>query len=127
MSQLIFISICFFLVCISIILWINWRKIGYPLIILIIISLAVISFGSGKLLLNESTKFNLPSFNSSLSISSLDDDSQFLSRGKKILNSVRSWSKQIRGKKPIYSTDNGSQIIVDSIGEEKSIKIIKNF
>ena len=126
MSQLVFISICFFLVCISIILWINWRKIGYPLIILIIISLAVISFGSGKLL-NESIKFNLPAFNSSLSISSLDDDSQFLSRGKKILNSVRSWSKQIRGKKPIYSSDNGSQIIVDSIGEEKSIKIIKNF
>ena len=126
MSQLVFISICFFLVCISIILWINWRKIGYPLIILIIISLAVISFGSGKLL-NESIKFNLPTFNSSLSISSLDDDSQFLSRGKKILNSVRSWSKQIRGKKPIYTSDNGSQIIVDSIGEEKSIKIIKNF
>ena len=126
MSQLVFISICFFMVCISIILWITWRKIGYPLIILIIISLAVISFGSGKLL-NESIKFNLPAFNSSLSISSLDDDSQFLSRGKKILNSVRSWSKQIRGKKPIYSTDNGSQIIVDSIGEEKSIKIIKNF
>ena len=126
MSQLVFISICFFLVCISIILWINWRKIGYPLIILIIISLAVISFGSGKLL-NESKKFNLPAFNSSLSISSLDDDSQFMSRGKKILNSVRSWSKQIRGKKPIYSSDNGSQIIVDSIGEEKSIKIIKNF
>ena len=126
MSQLVFISICFFMVCISIILWINWRKIGYPLIILIIISLAVISFGSGKLL-NESIKFNLPAFNSSLSISSLDDDSQFLSRGKKILNSVRSWSKQIRGKKPIYSSDNGSQIIVDSVGEEKSIKIIKNF
>ena len=126
MSQLVFISICFFMVCISIILWITWRKIGYPLIILIIISLAVISFGSGKLL-NESIKFNLPTFNSSLSISSLDDDSQFLSRGKKILNSVRSWSKQIRGKKPIYSSDNGSQIIVDSIGEEKSIKIIKNF
>ena len=126
MSQLVFISICFFMVCISIILWINWRKIGYPLIILIIISLAVISFGSGKLL-NESIKFNLPAFNSSLSISSLDDDSQFLSRGKKILNSVRSWSKKIRGKKPIYSSDNGSQIIVDSIGEEKSIKIIKNF
>ena len=126
MSQLVFISICFFLVCISIILWINWRKIGYPLIILIIISLAVISFGSGKLL-NESIKFNLPAFNSSLSTSSLDDDSKFLSRGKKILNTVRSWSKQIRGKKPIYSTDNGSQIIVDSIGEEKSIKIIKNF
>ena len=126
MSQLVFISICFFMVCISIILWITWRKIGYPLIILIIISLAVISVGSGKLL-NESIKFNLPAFNSSLSISSLDDDSQFLSRGKKILNSVRSWSKQIRGKKPIYSTDNGSQIIVDSIGEEKSIKIIKNF
>ena len=126
MSQLVFISICFFMVCISIILWINWRKIGYPLIILIIISLAVISFGSGKLL-NESIKFNLPAFNSSLSTSSLDDDSKFLSRGKKILNSVRSWSKQIRGKKPIYSSDNGSQIIVDSIGEEKSIKIIKNF
>ena len=126
MSQLVYISICFFLICISIILWINWRKIGYPLIILIIISLAVISFGSGKLL-NESIKFNLPAFNSSLSISSLDDDSKFLSRGKKILNSVRSWSKQIRGKKPIYSNDNGSQIIVDSIGEEKSIKIIKNF
>lgn len=126
MSQLVFISICFFMVCISIILWINWRKIGYPLIILIIISLAVISFGSGKLL-NESIKFNLPAFNSSLSISSLDDDSQFQSRGKKILNSFQSWSKQIRGKKPIYSSDNGSQIIVDSIGEEKSIKIIKNF
>ena len=126
MSQLVFISICFFMVCISVILWITWRKIGYPLIILIIIALAVIFFGSGKLL-NESIKFNLPAFNSSLSISSLDDDSQFQSRGKKILNSLRSWSRKIRGKKPIYSSDNGSQILVDSIGEEKSIKIIKNF
>jgi len=96
MSQLVFISICFFMVCISIILWINWRKIGYPLIILIIISLAVISFGSGKLLLNESTKFNLPAFNSSLTISSLDDDSQFQSRGKKILNPLVERSNRSR-------------------------------
>ena len=46
---------------------------------------------------------------------------------KKILNSLRSWSKQIRGKKPIYYSNNSSQILVDSIGQEKSIKIIKNF
>ncbi|MBC8514016.1 MAG: hypothetical protein H8D28_06565 [Candidatus Thioglobus sp.] len=46
---------------------------------------------------------------------------------KAILDSLKSWNKKLRGKKPIYETSGGSQISVDPIGDEKSIKLFKRF
>ena len=54
-------------------------------------------------------------------------DSKFVSRGEAILDSLKSWNKILRGKKPIYITSGGSQISVDSIGDEKAIKLFKRF
>ena len=57
----------------------------------------------------------------------LEVDAESDSRGKAILNSLKSWNKMLRGKKPIYITSGGSQISVDPIGNEKSIKFFKRF
>jgi len=57
----------------------------------------------------------------------LEANSEFMSCGKAIFSSFKSWNKILRGKKPIYITSGGSQISVDSIGDEKSIKLFKPF
>jgi hypothetical protein len=57
----------------------------------------------------------------------LEADYKSISRGEAILDSLKSWNKKLRGKKPIYETSGGSQISVDSIGDEKSIKLFKRF
>jgi hypothetical protein len=57
----------------------------------------------------------------------LDADLEFTSRGEDVLGTLKSWNKILRGKKPIYTTSGGSQISMDSIGEEKSIKLFKRF
>jgi len=57
----------------------------------------------------------------------LEADSEFVSRGKAILNSLKSWNKILRGKKPIYTTTGGTQISMDPISNEKSIKLFKRF
>jgi hypothetical protein len=57
----------------------------------------------------------------------LEADSEVLSRGEAILDSLKSWNKMLRGNKPIYITSGGSQISVDPIGDEKSIKLFKLF
>ena len=56
-----------------------------------------------------------------------ETDSKFVSRGEAILESLKSWNKMLRGKKPIYTTSGGSQISVDPIGDEKAIKLFKRF
>ena len=57
----------------------------------------------------------------------LETDSNSISRGEVILDSLKSWNKMLRGKKPIYVTSGGSQITLDPIGDEKSIKLFKHF
>ena len=57
----------------------------------------------------------------------LEVDTKSISRGEIILDSLKSWSKKLRGKKPIYITSGGSQILVDPIGDEKAIKLFKRF
>ena len=54
-------------------------------------------------------------------------ESESVSRGKVIVDSLKSWNKILRGKKPIYISTGGSQISVDPIGDEKSIKFFKRF
>ena len=113
--------ICFF-VCTSIFLWINWRKIGPLLLILIIVISFIYSFGIVKYLIVGSMRLN-----SIPTVINLEADFEFVSRGEAILDSLKSWNKILRGKKPIYTTSGGSQMSVDSIGDEKSIKLFKRF
>jgi len=114
-------GLCFF-VCTSIFLWIKWRKIGTPLLILIIVILFIYSFGMAKYSILGSMRLDsIPTAMNS------ETDSKFVSRGEVILDSLKSWNKMLRGKKPIYITSGGSEISLDSIGDEKAIKLFKPF
>ena len=122
LSQLTFFgALCFFL-CASISLWIKWRKIGSLLLALIIAILFTLSFGIAKSSILGSMRLN-----SIPIVMNLEISHESISRGETILDSLKSWSKILRGKKPIYTTKNGAQISVDSIGDEKSINFFKRF
>ena len=127
MHQFIIFGILCFFVCVSILLWIKLRRIGQPLLILVIVSLFILSFGVGNYLISSSIRFDSFTHDMNTQVINLNDKPQFVSRGKAILNKFKNWNKIVRGKKPIYITDERTQITVDSIGSEKSIKIIKRF
>ena len=127
MHQFIIFGILCFFVCVSILLWIKLRRIGQPLLILVIVSLFIVSIGVGNYLLSGSIRFDSFTHDMNTQVINLNDKPQFVSRGKAILNKFKNWNKIVRGKKPIYITDERTQIKVDSIGSEKSIKIIKRF
>ena len=55
------------------------------------------------------------------------DDSELVGGGESILDKLKLWNKILRGKKPIYTAKGGTQIKVNPIGDEKSIKLIKPF
>ena len=114
--------IIFIFICTSIFLWIIWRKIGSPLLVLIIALSFINSFGIAKYSILGSMRLN-----SIPKVMNLEADSKSISRGEVILDSLKSWNKMLRGKKPIYVTSGGSQITVDPIGDEKSIKLFKRF
>ncbi|MDB9866086.1 hypothetical protein OAC71_05085 [Candidatus Thioglobus sp.] len=114
-------STCLFIFT-SIFLWIKWRKIGTPLLVLIITLSFINSFGIAKYSILGSMRLN-----SIPQVVNLETDSEFISRGEAILRSLKAWNKILRGKKPIYVTSGGSQISVDPIGDEKSIKLFKRF
>ena len=117
----LWIYLCFF-VCTSIFLWIKWRKIGAPLLILIIVILFINSFGIAKYSILGSMRLD------SIPIAmNSETDFKFVSQGEAILESLKNLNKMLRGKKPIYITSSGSQISVDPIGDEKSIKFFKRF
>ena len=113
--------LCFF-VCASIFLWVKWRKVGSPLLVLIIVISFIYSFGIAKYSILGSMRLDSIS-----TVIDLEVDSEFVSRGEAILDSLKSWNKILRGKKPIYTTTSGSQISVDPIGDEKSINFFKRF
>jgi hypothetical protein len=122
MNQLTLIGgLCFFIGT-STLLWIKWRKIGMPLLALLIALLLIFTVGIVKSSILGSMRLNsiAPVMNS-------DADLEFTSRGEDVLGTLKSWNKILRGKKPIYTTSGGSQISMDSIGEEKSIKLFKRF
>ena len=122
LSQLVFWGyICLFIYA-SIFLWIKWRKIGSPLLVLIIALSFINAFGVAKYSILGSMRLN-----SIPKAMNLKADYKSISRGEAILDSLKSWNKKLRGKKPIYETSGGSQISVDPIGDEKSIKLFKRF
>ena len=114
-------SICLFL-CASIFLWIKWQKIGSPLLVLIICVSFIYSFGIAKYSILGSMRLNAIPIVIDLAV-----DSESVSRGKAIFDSLKSWNKILRGKKPIYISTGGSQVLVDPIGDDKSVKIFKLF
>jgi len=89
---------------------------------LIIVISFIYSFGIAKYLILGSMRLDYPQ-----TIIDSDTDSEFVSHGEALLDTLKSWSKVLRGKKPIYTTTGGSQISIDSIGDEKSIKLFKPF
>ena len=105
-----------FFVCTSIFLWIKWRKIGAPLLILIIVILFIYSFGIAKYSILGSMRLN-----SIPKVMNLEADSKSISRGEIILDSLKSWNKKLRGKKPIYITSGGLPPPYVSIPEELSL------
>ena len=122
LNQLAFLGVLCFFVCASIFLWIKWQKIGSPLLVLIIIISFIYSFGISKYsILGTMRLGSIPT------AMNLETNSEFVSSGQAILSSLKSWSKILRGKKPIYTTSGGSQISVDPIGDERSIKFFKRF
>ena len=122
LNQLALWGILCFFICASIFLLIKWQKIGLPLLVLIIAISFIYSFGISKYsILGTMRLGSIPT------AMNLETNSEFVSSGQAILSSLKSWSKILRGKKPIYITSGGSQISVDSIGDEKSIKFFKSF
>ena len=122
LNQLVLWVPLFFFICVSIFVWIKWRNIGFALLILIITLTFIYSYGIAKYSILGSMRLNaIPA------LIDLETDSESVSSRKVILDSLKSWNKMLRGKKPIYITSDGSQISLDPIGEEKSIKFFKRF
>ena len=122
LNQLVLWGSVILFICVSIFLWIRWRKIGSFLLVLITAILFINSFGIAKYSILGSMRLN-----SIPKVMNLEADSKSVSRGEVILDSLKSWNKMLRGKKPIYITSGGSQISVDSISDEKAIKLFKRF
>jgi len=122
LNQLVLWGSVILFICVSIFLWIRWRKFGSFLLVLITAILFINSFGIAKYSILGSMRLN-----SIPKVMNLETDSKSISRGEVILDSLKSWNKMLRGKKPIYVTSGGSQITVDPIGDEKSIKLFKSF
>ena len=122
LNQLVLWGSVILFICVSIFLWIRWRKFGSFLLVLITAILFINSFGIAKYSILGSMRLDsVPTAMNS------ETDSKFVSRGEAILDSLKSWNKMLRGKKPIYITSGGSQISVDPIGDEKAIKLFKRF
>ena len=122
LNQLVLWASVILFICVSIFLWSRWRKIGSFLLVLITAILFINSFGIAKYSILGSMRLDsIPTAMNSVT------DSKFVSRGEAILDSLKSWNKILRGKKPIYITSGGSQISVDPIGDEKAIKLFKRF
>ena len=122
LNQLVLWASVILFICVSIFLWKRWQKIGSFLLVLITALLFINSFGIAKYSILGSMRLN-----SIPKVMNLEADSKSISRGEIIIDSLKSWNKKLRGKKPIYITSGGSQISVDSIGDEKAIKLFKRF
>ena len=121
-NQLIIFGTISVFFCTSILFWIKWKKIGLFLLFLIISILFIFSLAVVKSSIFGSIR--LDSFPLEINLVT-KTESVIHSEG--IIDTLRDWSKILRGKKPIYITSGGSQISLDSVGDEKSIKLFKPF
>jgi len=122
LNQLIFFSILFLCVYVSIQLRRMYRKIGTILLVLTLVVFVISVAGTIKFSILDSMNLDL-----NPSIIVLDNNPEIVSSGKSTLDKLKRWNKIIRGKKPIYTTKGGTQFNVNPIGDEKSIKLFKLF
>ena len=122
LNQLIFFSILFLCVYVSIQLRRKYRKIGTILLVLTLIVFIISVAGTIKFSILDSMNLDL-----NPSIIVLDNHPEIVSSGESTLDKLKRWNKIIRGKKPIYTTRGGTQFNVNPIGDEKSIKLFIPF
>ena len=122
LNQLIFISILFLFIYVLILLRRMYRKIATTVLVLLLTVLVISLAGTIKFSIFDSMNLDL-----NPSIMDSDDNPELLSGGESILDKLKLWNKILRGKKPIYTTNSGTQIKVNPIGDEKSINFIKPF
>ena len=122
LNQLIFFSILFLCVYVSIQLRRMYRKIGTILLVLTLVVFVISVAGTIKFSILDSMNLDL---NSSIIV--LDNNPEIVSSGESTLDKLKRWNKIIRGKKPIYTTKGGTQFNVNPIGDEKTIKLFKPF
>ena len=122
LNQLIFISILFLFIYVLILLRRTYRKIATIVLVLFLAILVVSLAGTIKFSIFDSMNLDL-----NPSIMDSDDNPELVGGGESILDKLKLWNKILRGKKPIYTTNSGTQIKVNPIGDEKSINFIKPF
>ena len=122
LNQLIFISILFLFIYVLILLRRTYRKIATIVLVLFLAILVISLAGTIKFSI-----FDLVNLDLNPSIMDSDDNPELVGGGESILDKLKLWNKILRGKKPIYTTNSGTQIKVNPIGDEKSIKLIRPF
>ncbi len=122
LNQLIFFSILFLFIYVLILLRRMYRKIATTVLVLLLAILVISLAGTIKFSIFDSMNLDL-----NPSIMDLDDNRELVGGGESILDKLKLWNKILRGKKPIYTTNSGTQIKVNPIGDEKSINLIKPF
>jgi len=122
LNQLIFFGILFLFIYVLILLRRMYRKIATTILVLLLAILVISLAGTIKFSIFDSMNLDL-----NPSIMDSDDNPELLSGGESILDKLKLWNKILRGKKPIYTTNSGTQIKVNPIGDEKSINLIKPF
>ena len=122
LNQLIFFGILFLFIYVLILLRRTYRKIATTVLVLLLAILVISLAGTIKFSIFDSMNLDL-----NPSIIDSDDNPELVGGGESILDKLKLWNKILRGKKPIYTTNSGTQIKVNPIGDEKSINLIKPF
>ena len=122
LNQLIFFGILFLFIYVLILLRRTYRKIATTVLVLLLAILVISLAGTIKFSIFDSMNLDL-----NPSIMDSDDNRELVGGGESILDKLKLWNKILRGKKPIYTTNSGTQIKVNPIGDEKSINLIKPF
>ena len=122
LNQLIFFGILFLFIYVLILLRRMYRKISTILLVLLLAILVISLAGTIKFSIFDSMNLDL-----NPSIMDSDDNPELIGGGESTLDKLKLWNKILRGKKPIYTTNSGTQIKVNPIGDEKSINLIKPF
>ena len=122
LNQLMFFGILSLFIYVLILLRRTYRKIATTVLVLLLAILVISLAGTIKFSIFDSMNLDL-----NPSIMDSDDNPELVGGGESILDKLKLWNKILRGKKPIYTTNSGTQIKVNPIGDEKSINLIKPF
>ena len=122
LNQLMFFGILSLFIYVLILLRRTYRKIATIVLVLLLAILVISLAGTIKFSIFDSMNLDL-----NPSIMDLNDNPELVGGDESILDKLKLWNKILRGKKPIYTTNSGTQIKVNPIGDEKSINLIKPF